>query len=155
VWSKQQVDRALHHGRPRAAEGGSNEVATVRTMKTRACFIGILLVTATLRAGAREVMTLSVSPAVAFAPATLIVRAKIEADARNRTVEIVAESPSFYRSSEIQLDGDKAPRTNMFEFRGVPSGTYDVKATLRDASGQARASVRSTAKIIATGGSDR
>ena len=124
-------------------------------MKTRACFFGILMVTATLRAGAGEVMTVSVSPAVAFAPATLVVRAKIEADARNRTVEIVAESPSFYRSSEIELDGDKAPRTNVFEFRAVPPGTYDVKATLRDASGQPRASVRSTVNIIAAGGSDR
>jgi len=135
--------------------GGSQTLATVRTMKTRACLLGILMTTATLRAGGSEPMTLRVSPAVAFAPATLIVRASIEADARNRTVEIVAESPSFYRSSEIQLDGDRAPRTNTFEFRSVPPGTYDVKATLRDASGQARALVRSTVNVIAVGGSDR
>jgi len=113
------------------------------------------MTTATLRAGGSEPMTLRVSPAVAFAPATLIVRASVEADARNRTVEIVAESPAFYRSSEIQLDGDRAPRTNTFEFRSVPPGTYDVKATLRDSSGQARAMVRSTVNVIAAGGSDR
>ncbi len=108
--------------------------------------------TATLRAGAGEMMTVTVSPAVAFAPATLIVRAKIEADARNRVVEIVAESPNFYRSSEIQLDGDKAPRTNTIEFRSMPSGTYEVKATLRDSTGEARASVRSQVNIIAPSG---
>jgi hypothetical protein len=113
------------------------------------------MATATLRAGAGEPMTLSVSPAVAFAPATLIVRAKIEADARNRTVEIVAESPAFYRSSEIQLDGDRSPRTNTFEFRSMPPGTYDVRATLRDSSGQARAVVRTRLKVIAAGASDR
>src|SRR5574342_17480 len=124
-------------------------------MKTRACLIGLLLLTATLRAGAGEMLAVSVSPAVAFAPATLVVRTKIEADARNRFVEIVAESPAFYRSSEIQLDGDRAPRTTTFEFRSVPSGTYDVKATLRDASGQARASVRSTVNVIASGAGDR
>jgi len=123
-------------------------------MKTRACFIGILMVTATLRAGAGEVMTVTVSPAVAFAPATLVVRTQIEADARNRTVEIVAESPNFYRSSEIELDGNKAPRTTRIEFRSLPSGNYDVKATLRDSTGQARASARSTVNIIAAG-SDR
>lgn len=121
-------------------------------MRLRACFLGILVVTATLKAGAGEMMTVTVSPAVAFAPATLVVRAKIEADARNRTVEIVAESPNFYRSSEIQLDGDRAPRTNTIEFRSVPSGTYEVKATLRDSTGEARASVRSTVNIIAAGG---
>jgi hypothetical protein len=124
-------------------------------MKTRACVIGLLIVGATMSAGAGEMMTVTVSPAVAFAPATLVVRARIEADARNRTVEIVAESPSFYRSSEIQLDGDRAPRTNVFQFPSVPSGTYDVKATLRDASGQARTFVRQTVNVIAAGGSDR
>ena len=135
--------------------GGSQTVTTVWTMKTRACLFGILMATATLSAGAGEPMTLSVSPAVAFAPATLIVRAKIEADAHNRTVEIVAESPAFYRSSEIQLDGDRAPRTNTFEFRSMPPGTYDVRATLRDSSGEARALARSTVNVIAAGGSDR
>jgi hypothetical protein len=121
-------------------------------MKLRACLLGILIVTATLRAGAGEMMTVSVSPAVAFAPATLIVRASILADERNRTVEIVAESANFYRSSEIQLNGDKAPRTNTFEFRSVPSGTYEVKATLRDANGDARAAVRSQVSVITANG---
>ncbi len=121
-------------------------------MRLRTCFLGILIVTATLRAGAGEMMTVTVSPAVAFAPATLIVRAKIEADARNRTVEIVAESPNFYRSSEIQLEGDRTPRTNTIEFRSVPSGTYEVKATLRDSTGEVRASARSQVNIIASSG---
>ena len=113
------------------------------------------MVAVAMSAGAGEMMSVTVSPAVAFAPATLVVRTRIEADARNRAVEIVAESPSFYRSSEIQLDGDRAPRTNRFEFRSLPSGTYDVKATLLDASGQERTSVRQTVNIIAAGGSDR
>src|SRR5437762_3564029 len=41
-------------------------------MKLRASLLGILLVTATLPAGAGEKLTLKVSPAVAFAPANLI-----------------------------------------------------------------------------------
>ena len=111
--------------------------------------------TATLRAGSGERMTLTVSPAIAFAPANLIVRAMVEADARNRTIEVVAESTDFYRSSEIQLDGDQAPRTSRFEFRSLPSGSYEVTATLRDASGEARAAVRSHVNIIASGGERR
>ena len=97
-------------------------------------------------------LTVTVSPAVAFAPATLIVRAKIEADSRNRAVEIVAESQNFYRSSEIELDGDKAPRTNTFRFNSLPSGTYEVKATLLDSSGHARAYARSQVNIISSAG---
>ena len=124
-------------------------------MTTRACVIGLLMVAGAMSAGAGEMMSVTVSPAVAFAPATLVVRARIQADARNRAVEIVAESPSFYRSSEVQLDGNRAPRTNVFEFRGMPPGVYDVKATLLDASGQTRSAVRQTVSIMAAGGSDR
>jgi len=71
-------------------------------------------------------MTVRVTPAVAFAPANLIVRTHIEADADNRAITIVAESNDFYRSSEVQLDGDRAPRTSTFEFRSLPSGTYQI-----------------------------
>jgi len=120
-------------------------------MMMRAMLFGILLVTATLPARARDRMTLRVSPAVAFAPANLIVRTMIEADARNRAVEIVAESPEFYRSSEIQLDGENAPRTTTFEFRSLPPGTYEVKATLLGSDGAALATVRHQMNVIATG----
>lgn len=103
-------------------------------------------------AGAREPLLLRVSPAVCFAPANLVVRATIEANAGNRAVEIVAESPEFYRSSEVELDGDSAPRTTTFEFRSLPSGMYEVKATLIGSDGKARAYVRQEVNVIAAGG---
>jgi hypothetical protein len=101
--------------------------------------------------GAGERLTLRVSPSVSFAPANLVVRAVIEADAANRGVEIVAESLDFYRASEIQLDGERAPRTNTFEFRSLPSGTYLVAARLLGADGQIRALVRSQVDVIESG----
>jgi hypothetical protein len=116
---------------------------------------GILMLTAGLRASGPEPMTLKVSPSVAFAPATLVVRTTIEADQRNRAVEIVAESPTFYRSSEIQLDGDKAPRTNTFELRSLPPGSYEVKATLLDSTGQPRTALRAAVNVMDSAGSDR
>jgi hypothetical protein len=124
-------------------------------MMFRACLFGILLAAATLPVGAGERITLKVSPAVAFAPANLVVRATIEADAANRAIEIVAESPDFYRSSEIQLEGDKAARTNTFEFRSLPPGTYEVRAKLLGADGQQRAAVRQQVNVIASGAGDR
>jgi hypothetical protein len=113
------------------------------------------MLTATLPLGAGERITMKVSPAVAFAPANLIVRAMIVADADNRAVEIVAESQDFYRSSEIQLEGEKAPRTNMFEFRSLPPGTYEVRANLRGANGQSRAMIRQQINVIPVGAGDR
>jgi hypothetical protein len=119
-------------------------------MKLRATLVGILLLTSTLPLGARDRMTLRVSPAVAFAPANMIVRTMIEANAQNRGVEIVAESPEFYRSSQIQLDGEHAPRTTTFEFRSLPPGTYEVTATLIGANGSPITTLRQQMNVIAS-----
>jgi len=127
----------------------------VRSMKVRACLLGILMTSTTLPIGAGERITMKVSPAVSFAPANLVVRATIEADADNRAVEIVAESPDFYRSSEIQLEGDRAARTTTFEFRSLPPGTYEVRAKLLGVDGQQRAAVRQQVNVIASGQGDR
>lgn len=102
-------------------------------------------------AGESERLTLRVSPAVAFAPANLVVRATILADESNRTVQIIAESEEFYRSSEIQLEGDHAPRTTQFEFRSLPQGSYEVRAVLRGSRGEQRAIVRQQINVIASG----
>src|SRR4029078_10652711 len=99
-------------------------------MKLGLALVGILLVAAASPTGAGERMILKVTPAVAFAPANLVVRAGAETAADNRAIAVVAESDDFYRSSEIQLDGDHAPRTNTFEFRSLPPGHYSVKAVL-------------------------
>lgn len=85
--------------------------------------------------GATDKLALSVSPAVAFAPATLRMQTTIEANAANRSVEIIAESEDFYRSSEMQLDGEAAPRTAYFQFRSLPSGLYSVRAILKGPGG--------------------
>ena len=67
-------------------------------------------------------------------------------------MEISAESDDFYRSSAIQLDGDKAPRTTQFEFRSLPPGMYAVRAILRGSDGHTRAAVRQDVNVIASGG---
>ena len=120
-------------------------------MKLQATLFGILMLITTLPMGAGERITVKVSPAVAFAPANLVVRTMIEADQDNRAVEIIAESADFYRSSQIQLEGDKAPRTTSFEFRSLPPGTYDVRALLIGADGEQRAFARQTINVIASG----
>jgi hypothetical protein len=124
-------------------------------MKVRAFLFGILMLTSTLPAGAGERMTLKVTPAVSFAPANLIVQAVIMADADNRAVEIVAESPEFYRSSMIQLEGDKAARTNVFEFRSLPPGMYEVRANLFGPANQMRATLRQQVNVMASGSGER
>jgi hypothetical protein len=124
-------------------------------MKLWASLLGILMLTTTPPLSGDERITLKISPVVAFAPADLIIRALIVADADNRAVQIVAESRDYYRSSEIQLEGEKAPRTNMFEFRSLPPGTYEVRANLIGANRQSRGMIRKQLSVMSTGAGDR
>ena len=119
-------------------------------MKVSACltFIAILVAAG---AGANDKLAIRVSPAVAFAPATLRVQTTIEADAANRSVEIIAESDDFYRSSEMQLDGEAAPRTTIFQLRSLPTGEYSVRAILRGPGGHEIAAVERKVNIVESG----
>ena len=97
---------------------------------------------------ANDRLALKVSPTVGFAPANLVVRATVEANAENRSIEVVAESEDFYRSSQISLEGDRAPRTTRFEFRSLPTGYYQVRAILRDVAGKELASTQSQINVV-------
>jgi len=114
----------------------------------------LLLVAGVSHLAAVERLKLNVSPSVAFAPANVVVRASIEPDAQNRAVEVEAESPAFYRSSEIELDGDRAPRTNTFEFRSLPPGVYEVSATLMGPGETVRATAHHEVDVMGDGEDD-
>src|SRR5690349_620421 len=87
-------------------------------------------------AHAEERVSVRVSPSVAFAPASLFVSATVGVNAENRSLQIIAESADFYRSSEVALNGDHAPRITQFLFKSVPRGSYEVRAVLRGVSGR-------------------
>jgi hypothetical protein len=88
----------------------------------------VMLAAAPLNAGER--LTMRLSPMHGFAPATIVVTATVERDAQNRELEIQIESPQFYRSSLVPLDGENAARTNTFQFRDLPGGEYEVRTIL-------------------------
>jgi hypothetical protein len=81
-------------------------------------------------------LTMKLTPRVMMAPGLLTVRTTIEADADNRAMEVVAESPSYFRSSRVTLDGDHAPKVNDFVFRSLPPGRYQVTVSLIGTGGQ-------------------
>jgi hypothetical protein len=120
-------------------------------MKWRAAVLGASVIALTASTRASDRLVVKVSPAVAFAPANLIVRATVESNQENRSIEIVAESDDFYRSSEMPLDGEHAPRTSLFEFRSLPTGSYQVRAILKGASGRELASTKAQVNIVGPG----
>jgi hypothetical protein len=99
---------------------------------------------------ASDRVSMHVSPQMAFAPVDLNVRATVEADPDNRSIQVVADSSEFYRSSEIQLDGEHAPRTTIVSFRGVPSGHYDVRVVVKGSRGEARATTHMVVDVLST-----
>lgn len=120
-------------------------------LKRAGVLVFFLLVAAASQPAAVERLKLNVSPSVAFAPANLVVRISIEPDAQNRAVEVAAESSAFYRSSEIQLDGDRAARTNTFELRDLPAGVYEVSATLMGPGDTVRATAHQEVDVTGEG----
>jgi hypothetical protein len=99
-----------------------------------------------------ERLTMAVSPAKAMAPATVRVRFGVEPASDNRILDVVADSGDFYRSSQVPLDGERAPHTIAVEFRNLPGGTYVVRGMLGDGSGHHHASVFDEVVIIPSAG---
>jgi hypothetical protein len=115
-------------------------------MKALMVMVGALLVMAG-SLGADERLSVQ-APTVMLAPGHLVVETLVEPDPSNKSIQVTAESPDFYRSSEVQLEGGAAPRKNTFEFRNLPIGTYEIRALLLDAKGDRRAVVVRTLDVI-------
>jgi predicted phage tail protein len=120
-------------------------------MNPRYVVVGMML-TATTVTGAKEPVSIRVSPEISFAPANVVIRTSVEPATENRSIEVIAESGEFYRSSTIQLEGDRAPKTTMLEFRALPPGNYDVSASVIGSGGQRRAVAHMQVKVLGSEG---
>ena len=128
------------------ARGARTSERPGKTLTMLGLFGWLVLTSPLLGAGA----TLAVqAPTVMLAPGHLVVQTFVEPDSANRAIQVIAESPDSYRSSEVQLEGDIAPRRNTFEFKDLPSGIYQIHATLLGAGGQQRALVVRRLEVIA------
>ena len=70
----------------------------------------------------------------------------------DRYLEVIAESPTFYRSSQVELEGANASPVQVFEFRNLPTGVYEFTTVLVGRQGP-RATARRLAKIAPQVGS--
>jgi hypothetical protein len=112
-------------------------------------FFAVSLAPSALNGG--EALRMQVSPAIQRAPAMLTVRVMVESSDENRLLQVVAESPTFYRSSEVQMDGVNAPPLKVFQFRGLPTGRYEVTGVLVGAQGR-RAMISRVAEVVPSPG---
>jgi len=115
---------------------------------------GTCLLTGAATLDGSQPLILQVSPLMAPAPAFVSVRATVEANDENRALEIVAQSPDFYRSSRVDLPGRNAPRLAVFEYPSLPPGLYDITGVLVGASGR-RATVSRLVRVVGMAGTGR
>jgi hypothetical protein len=107
-----------------------------------------LIVLSVLPVDGIQPLTLAVTPARSFAPATMRIRVRIEPSVQNRAMTVVADGSDFYRSSAIPLEGDQAPKTVELRFSDLPGGDYEVYAILTDALGHQRAIARQSVTVM-------
>ena len=119
----------------------------MKTRFTLAALTIIGMLTASGTTGASEKLSLRVTPNVSSAPSTVIVKATVARNADNRWLLIEADSGDFFRSSAIQLDGERAPVVTEFRLPNLPGGEYTVKAVLRNNIGE-ETIVRRTAIVL-------
>jgi hypothetical protein len=112
-------------------------------------FFAVSLAPSALNGG--EALRMQVSPAIQRAPAMLTVRVMIESSEENRLLRVVAEAPTFYRSSEVEIDGANASPLRVFQFRGLPTGRYEVTGVLVGAQGR-RAMISRVAEVVPSPG---
>jgi hypothetical protein len=78
----------------------------------------------------------------------LAIRVSVAPQPQNRALEIVVDSSDFYRSSRIQLEGDRAPVINTLKIDSVPAGDYEVTATVIGADGRRGTVARTHVEVV-------
>lgn len=74
--------------------------------------------------------SMHVTPAVGFEGTDLRVLVRITPHADERQLALVVEGPSYYASTERQLDGASSARAHLFAWQQLPAGDYRITATL-------------------------
>ena len=87
------------------------------------------------RPDSKLIQSVTFSPVVAFAGADLRVVVRVTPDAGNRRLQLSIDAPTFYASTERQLDGVEGARAHTFSVKELPAGDYQIVATLEGSSG--------------------
>jgi hypothetical protein len=86
-------------------------------------------------AASKLIQSVTISPVVAFAGADLRVVVRVQPDAGNRRLQLSVDAPTFYASTERQLDGVEGARAHTFNLHELPAGDYEITAVLQGSDG--------------------
>ncbi len=86
--------------------------------------------------GTESDLQVRLSSRFVFAPGAVQSRIRVTPHPDNRLLRVTLDSPDFYRSSDIQLDGAEAALNHFQIWKSLPEGHYDVTVTVFGADGQ-------------------
>ena len=84
---------------------------------------------------AKEIVEIKVHGYYFAAPATVPMTIAVEPGEENRVLVVEVDSDSYFRSSGVELDGEKEKRLHSLEFRSLPAGEYTLRAEVRSKTG--------------------
>lgn len=93
---------------------------------------------------ADEGFNIRVSPEVCYEGCDVRVVVRVPPDAENRALIIEADSPAFFRGSEIDLSGESAALLHTLTLHSPPSGEYVIRAKVA----RANSTTRSTERVL-------
>jgi hypothetical protein len=82
---------------------------------------------------ADEPLAVSVWPGNCLEPCRVKVTVRTEPHPDLRALVVELDSATFFRSSLIELEGERAPSAHWLEFASLPAGHYEVRAVLKSA----------------------
>jgi hypothetical protein len=113
-------------------------VRASKTRRVRTWLIVLFGVLVAPLAHVGEALTIDITPRVCLEGANVRVTVRVDPDPDNRILLIEADSVGFFLSSEIQLNGERAPLLHTLFLRSLPSGSYVVRATVTHTDGITR-----------------
>jgi len=81
-------------------------------------------------------LSLQLSPKAALAGTYVQARIRVHPDVQNRLLRISVESPNYFRSSDVMLNGADAAATHVVPWRARPAGSYAVVAVVYGVEGE-------------------
>ena len=83
-------------------------------------------------------LTLRLTPRFVSAPGYLRSLIRVAPHEANRVLRVEIDSESYYRSSDIQLEGASAPMSHFVDWKEVPAGKYNLIVSVIGPSGDPR-----------------
>ena len=102
-------------------------------MRTAIVTIGLFVLGALSvpQSPAKEIVEIKVHGYYFAAPATVPITVAVEPGEKNRILVVEVDSDDYFRSSAVELDGDKEKRLHSVEFKSLPAGEYTLRAQVR------------------------